>query len=173
MAPMPTAIRVAQTVGITASAFASGSILSLSYASVPSFLLAPSPILVRQWHSAYESGKIINPSISALSALSYAFLSYRLYGTLNHPKAEMYALSALLTVAIVPYTAIGMQPTNKKLKKKLEEMKGLDIGEKATEIGLAKGESAKELLDWWATLNFGRGIFPLVGAILGMWATLQ
>lgn len=150
-----------------------GSILSLSYASVPSFLLAPSPILVRQWDRVFESGKIINPGICALSALSYAFLSYRLYGTLNHPKAEMYALSALFTLAIVPYTAIGMQPTNKKLKKKLDDMKGLDIGEKATEIGLAKGESAKELLDWWATLNFGRGILPLVGAILGMWATLQ
>ncbi len=155
------------------SFYCAGSILSLSYASVPCFLLAPSPIVVRQWHSAYENGKIINPSICAFSALSYAFLSYRLYGTLNHPKAELYALSALFTLAIAPYTAIGMQPTNKKLKKKLEEMKGLDIGEKATEIGLAKGESAKELLDWWAMLNFGRGIFPLVGAILGMWATLQ
>ena len=149
------------------------SILSLSYASVPCFLLAPSPILVRQWDRVFERGKILNPSISALSALSYAFLSYRLYGTLNHPKAEMYALSALFTLAIMPYTVIGMLPTNKKLKKKLEEMKGLDIGEKATEIGLAKGESAKELLDWWATLNFGRGIFPLVGALLGMWTTLQ
>ena len=85
----------------------------------------------------------------------------------------MYALSAVLVVAIVPYTAIGMKPTNKKLKKKLEEMKGLDISEKATEIGLAKGESAKELLDWWATLNLGRGVFPLVGAVLGMWTTLQ
>ena len=85
----------------------------------------------------------------------------------------MYALSALFTLAIMPYTVISMLPTNKKLKKKLEEMKGLDISEKATEIGLAKGESAKELLDWWATLNFGRGIFPLVGALLGMWTTLQ
>lgn len=150
-----------------------GSILSLSYASVPCFLLAPSPILVRQWHRAYEDGKIINPSISALSALSYAFLSYRIYGTLNHPKAEMYALSALFTLAIVPYTVLAMQSTNKKLQKKVEEMKGLDISEKATEIGLAKGESAKELLDWWATLNFGRGLFPLVGSILGLWATLQ
>ena len=85
----------------------------------------------------------------------------------------MYALSALFTLAIVPYTVLAMQPTNKKLGRKLEEMKGLDIGEKATEIGLAKGESAKELLDWWATLNLGRGLFPLVGSILGLWATLQ
>lgn len=85
----------------------------------------------------------------------------------------MYALSALFTLGIVPYTMIGMLPTNKKLKKKVEEMEGLDIGEKATEIGLAKGESAKELLDWWGVLNFGRGVFPLVGAYLGLWATLQ
>ena len=52
-------------------------------------------------------------------------------------------------------------------------MKGLDVSEKATEVGLAKGESAKELIDWWATLNVGRGLFPLVGAVLGLWATLN
>ena len=85
----------------------------------------------------------------------------------------MYALSALFTVAIAPYTVLAMRPTNKKQQTKVEEMKGLDIGEKATEIGLAKGESAKELVDWWATLNFGRGLFPLVGTALALWSTLQ
>lgn len=51
-------------------------------------------------------------------------------------------------------------------------MKGMDVGEKATEVGLAKGESTKELVDRWGILNLGRGLFPLVGAVLGLWATL-
>ena len=107
-----------------------------------------------------------------VSALAYAFVTYKLYRTLHHPKAEIYAISALFALSIAPYTIMFMLPTNKKLQRKLEEMKGLDVGEKATEVGLAKGESTKELLDWWATLNFGRGLLPLVGAVLGLWATL-
>ena len=65
-----------------------------------------------------------------------------------------------------------MMPTNRKLLKKHDEMKGLDVGEKATEAGLAKGESTKELVDKWGLLNVGRGLFPLLGAVLGLWTTL-
>lgn len=196
MTPLPAAIRVAQTVGITASAFCSGgqhsseagrgslpsrialtelagSILALSFFSVPTWLIAPSPLLVRQWQACFNRGKIINPAIAIVSIISYAYLSYRLYGTLNHLKAEIYGLSALSTFGIWPYTIFGMMPTNRKLFKKHDEMKGLDIGEKATEVGLAKGESAKELVDRWGMLNLGRGLFPLVGAVLGLWATLS
>ena len=65
-----------------------------------------------------------------------------------------------------------MMSTNRKLFKKYDEMKELDVGEKATEVGLTKGESTKELVDRWGMLNLGRGMFPLVGAVLGLWATL-
>ena len=115
---------------------------------------------------------ILNPAIALVSIISYSYLSYRLYGTLNHPKAELYGLSALTTFAIWPYTIFLMMSTNRKLFKKYDEMKGLDVGEKATEVGLTKGESTKELVDRWGMLNLGRGIFPLVGAVLGLWATL-
>lgn len=66
-----------------------------------------------------------------------------------------------------------MMPTNRKLFKKYDEMKGLSVNEKATEVGLAKGESTKELVNWWGTLNVGRGLLPLVGAVMGLWATLN
>ena len=104
--------------------------------------------------------------------MSYAYLSYRLYGTLNHPKAEMYGLSGLAALGIYPYTIFVMMPTNQELFQKHDEMKGLHVGEKATEVGLAKGESTKELLDKWGMLNLGRGMLPLVGAVLGLWTTL-
>ena len=164
--------RVLEEPGLTSSLYL-GSIFSISYLSVPSFLLAPSPVLARQWQLSFDRGKIINPAIALVSIFSYAWLSYKLYRTLNHPKAEMYALSAIATLGIWPYTIFGMMPTNKKLFKKYDEMKGLSIEEKATEVGFVRGKSTKELVDRWGMLNLGRGMFPLVGAVLGMWATLD
>lgn len=189
MPPLPTTVRIAQTLGITTSAFVAGkrptpldqipltqsigSILSMSVFSVPSLLLAPSPVLVRQWQLSFNREKIINPAIALVSAFSYFWLSWRLYGGLNHPKAEMYALSVICTLGVWPYTIFGMMPTNRKLFKKYDEMKGLSVHEQATEVGLAKGESAKGLLDRWGMLNIGRGMLPLLGAVLGLWSTLR
>lgn len=81
-------------------------------------------------------------------------------------------LSGLLALAIWPWTVFVMWPTNEKLFRKHAEMKNLSVEEKATEVGLPKGESSKELIDKWGTLNFVRGAFPLLGAVLGTWATL-
>ena len=185
---MPAGIRVAQTLGITASAYAagmqnypklllaktlSGSILSLSFLAVPPLLLAPSPVLARQWKDCFDRGKILNPGVSLVAAISYSFLSYRLYKTLNHPKAEVYAIAAIVAAGILPWTRLVMWPTNVKLFKKYDDMKELSIKEEATEVGLAKGESTKELVDKWGALNVVRGLFPLVSAVLGTWVTLS
>lgn len=128
--------------------------------------------MMRQWQASFDRGKIVNPAIALTSAVTFFSLSYRLYGGLNHPKAEMYALSGLLALAIWPWTVFVMWPTNEKLFRKHAEMKNLSVEEKATEVGLPKGESSKELVDKWGTLNLVRGAFPLVGAVLGTWATL-
>lgn len=85
----------------------------------------------------------------------------------------MYALSAIFVLGMVPWTQLVMRSTNVALFRKYDEMKNLGIEEKATEVGLAKGESTKELVDTWATLNVLRGLFPLAGAVLGMWTTLS
>lgn len=150
-----------------------GSVLSISFFTVPSMLLAPSPLLARQWQASFDRGAIINPAIGLVSVFAYGFLSYRLYGSLNHPKAEMYALSALFVLGMLPWTRLVMWPTNVALFRKYDEMKNLGVEEKATEVGLAKGESTKELVDRWGTLNVVRGLFPLVGAVLGTWSTLS
>jgi len=145
----------------------------MSFFLVPSLLLAPSPILARQWQESFDRDKVINPAIALVSAVSYFWLSWRLYGGLNHPKAEMYALSAICALGIAPYTTFIMMPTNRKLFTKYDEMKGLSVQEKATDVGLARGESTKERVDRWGALNLVRGMFPLVGAVLGLWATLD
>lgn len=120
----------------------------------------------------YDRGIKAAPPFAAASALAFSFLSYKFYGTLNHPKAELYAFSALLTIGIVPYTLIAMVPTNNALRRKAEDAKALSAEEMIAENEDSGEKSAKELLDLWATHNLARATFPLVGAILGLWTTL-
>ena len=75
-------------------------------------------------------------------------------------------------MSIVPFTLLVMSNVNGKLDAAAEESKSLKITEQLSEVKGARGESTKELVDWWATLNFVRGLFPLTGAVLGLWATL-
>lgn len=151
-----------------------GGMSFISYGTVPSLLLAPTPLLVRQWRTTFLLGKSVAPPIAIASSASYAYLAMMLYNaplSVNHPRGELYALAALLTVSIVPYTLFVMKDVNAKLMARAEEA-SLDVKNEVTEIGMPKGESAKELLDWWAVLNLGRGVFPLLGAVLGAWASL-
>ena len=94
-------------------------------------------------------------------------------GTLDQHKAELYGLGALSSLLVWPWTIIVMMPTNKKLFKKNEEAAAMKGQEEVSEAGLPKGESAKELIDWWSTMNVARGIMSLAGAALGIWAAIN
>ena len=85
----------------------------------------------------------------------------------------MYALSGLLTIGIVPFTMVFMGKLNDKLTRKAEDSKALKAEDHVVQAGMPKGESSKELLDRWATYNFIRGLFPLAGAILGLWTAIS
>ena len=121
----------------------------------------------------YERGKRTGPTTAVISAASFTYLTYALYKTLHHPKAELYGLAALSTVIVIPYTFVFMKPVNDKLKKKVKESLEWSIADEAVEQGAPKGESSKELVDQWATYNFIRYLFPTLGAAIGAWATLK
>ena len=115
----------------------------------------------------------MSPPIAAVSATCSGYLAYHFYNApLGSPRWELYALAAASTIAIVPYTLIFMAKTNARLTEKAREAGALDAKEHVTEVGLAKGTSAKELLDWWGVLNACRALFTLAGAVLGSVATL-
>lgn len=123
----------------------------------------------------YLRGKSVAPPVAAVSLASFGYLAIKLYNaplSVNHPRGELYALAGVMTVSIVPYTLLVMESVNAKLMAKAEAMEGMDVEDEATEVGMLKGESAKELVDWWGVLNLGRGVFPLLGACLGAWASL-
>ncbi|KAI9838843.1 MAG: hypothetical protein M1819_004049 [Sarea resinae] len=170
-------IRAAQAIGITTSAFLAGTITSISVLSVPSLLLAPSPVAAEQWAALYDRGKKYAPSLAVFGSLFHALAAYQAYNhpfAVAHPSAwKLYAVAAVATVAIAPYTLLVMAPTNDSLHQKEQELKGQGLAEDVKEgaLGLG-GESTKALLDRWGTLNLIRGVFPLVGAAAAVWATL-
>jgi hypothetical protein len=180
-------IRAAQALGITASACLSGAsalvdllpqidrncsggILAISYVTIPSLLLAPGSLGVRQWQKTFNQGKAAAPPIAMLSSAAFAYLAYKLSKTLNQTKGELYGLAALSTLSIMPYTLVVMRGVNGKLLNKANDLKAMSLDDIATNLNDSE-ESAKELIDWWGTLNFGRGLLPLVGTIVGAWAT--
>ena len=150
-----------------------GGTLCISYMFVPSLLLAPNSLIVRQWKKTFDIGKIAHPAIAIVSIVAYGYLAYEMKGTLNQHKAELYGLCALLDLMIWPWTIIVMMPTNKKLFRKHEEAMAVQENEEITEVGLPKGQSSKELVDWWGTMNVVRACFPLGAAALGVWATVS
>ncbi|MCJ1298268.1 hypothetical protein MMC08_001057 [Hypocenomyce scalaris] len=121
-------------------------------------------------------GKSAAPPVAAISSVAYGYLAIKLHNaplSTEHPRGELYALAAALTLCIIPYTLLVMKNVNAKLMAKAEGMKNLDVKDEVTEVGLPKGESAKELLDWWGVVNLGRGVFPLLGAVVGIWTSLR
>ncbi|KAI9759499.1 MAG: hypothetical protein M1835_000359 [Candelina submexicana] len=173
MAENFTPIRVAQTVGITANAFLAGNLMTMSFYAVPTLLLAPTPLLLRQWRKMWNLGKRSNPPIAAIGLLSNAYLAYKQYNaplSTNHPRGEMYAIAAFLSAWLVLYTPAFMSTTNGQLLEAAEDMEGFDVGEEVEAQG--KKESARQLIDKWGVLNLGRSAGPLVGALVGLWASL-
>ena len=108
-----------------------------------------------------------------ISALSYTYLSYNLLHTAYHDMAQIYALAALVTGSIVPYTLVFMRSVNGKLNHKVQDSKELDRSEEMNESKAQKGEHTDELLGWWSILNAGRGFLPFIGACLGIYASVR
>lgn len=147
-----------------------GGILAISYVTIPSLLLAPGSLGVRQWQKMFDQGKVAAPPVAMFSSAAFAYLAYKLSKTLNQTKGELYGLAALSTLSIVPYTLVLMRSVNGKLLNKANDLKDMSLDDIVTNLNDSE-ESEKELIDWWGTLNFGRGLLPLVGTMVGAWAT--
>lgn len=98
-----------------------------------------------------------------------------MYKTLNQPRSEIFALAALVTVGLLPYSFFlvgGLENTF------VEEVRVKGKGkekEKEKERAAAnnlENESVKQLVDRWGMINLGRTGLGILGAGLGAWATL-
>lgn len=70
-------IRVAQVLGLTASAYLCGHTASATYLCIPSFLQAPAPLLAKQWQQMIRTDLEVGPAIAAFGALTFGFLAYK------------------------------------------------------------------------------------------------
>ena len=66
-----------------------------------------------------------------------------------------------------------MSGVNNKLQEKAASLANASLTDTAVESGVAQGETAHELLDKWATLNFGRSLLPLFGTLAAGWAIVD
>lgn len=66
-----------------------------------------------------------------------------------------------------------MASVNSKLSSRAETLATADLSDTAVEKGVRKEETVHALLDWWATLNFGRAMITLVGAVAMVWGVVD
>ena len=119
----------------------------------------------------FVQGKAAAPPIAMISSAAFGFLAYKYSKTLNQTRGELYGLAALSTLSIIPYTLLIMRGVNEKLISKANDTMTMSSDDIVVNQGDGE-ESAKELIDWWAILNLGRGLLPLLGTAVGAWATL-
>ncbi|RDW81574.1 DUF1772 domain-containing protein [Aspergillus mulundensis] len=175
MSQYPTPVRLAQALGLTGAAYLAGNIFAYSYATIPALQAsaakhsAPAPLLAKQWSELYARGKAQNPPIAAITAAAFAYLAWTAHSGKSaaldvlapRNAVALYSAAAALTVGIVPWTFAAMKGTNDKLHERASEVYA--VTEKT-------GQEVGELLSRWKVLNAVRGLFPLVGGLVGFLA---
>ncbi|KAJ8076303.1 hypothetical protein PM082_000723 [Marasmius tenuissimus] len=161
-----TGIRIAQVLGIAGSTLLSGSILSLSIISTPA-LLTPSSFsspthVAIQWKALYTRGARTMPPLAVFASSAYFYLAFKLF-KYSRGLTQMYAAAGALTLGIVPYTLMVMVKTNDALSAKAVD--------EPVEQKESNGE-VDELLERWTSMNLVRGLIPLTGSMVALYATL-
>ncbi|KAL2861941.1 hypothetical protein BJX68DRAFT_260740 [Aspergillus pseudodeflectus] len=172
MNKFPTGIRVAQAVGLTGAGWLAGNIAGYSLVSIPALLTshheygAPIPLIVKQWRDMYNTGKAQNPPIAVITAAAFAYLAWSVRESTTplavlapRNATALYSAAAALTVAIVPWTIAAMSGTNAQLLERAGAKGWVPTDEAA--------EETEDLLHKWTFLNAVRGLFPLVGGVVG------
>jgi hypothetical protein len=142
----------------------------VSYNAVPSYLLAPAPLLQQQWEVQFHRGRAYGQRVALFSAANLLFVAYKRYDAGGFGEGEgswqAYVAAASLSILVFPYTYVLMKGVNEKLV-----AAGRRLGKKADTV-VATDEGVKMLVDRWATFNFFRGFLPLSSALVSIWAAL-
>ncbi|PHH89766.1 hypothetical protein CDD83_5302 [Cordyceps sp. RAO-2017] len=147
---------IAVATGIVGSAWASGAIMAFSVAGAPAAKDVPQAT-ARVWSGLYARGASLMPKVAAAVALSYAYAAYET--SARGGRWTGFAAAAASVLAIVPFTLTCMKKTNATLQA------AADASGDAAAAAQVPG-----LVDTWSTMNFVRGLFPLVGTVLGIQA---
>ncbi|KAJ5579538.1 uncharacterized protein N7459_005523 [Penicillium hispanicum] len=190
-------ILILQMIGTLGCGVTAGGIMSLSVMNVPTLVLparqpppavraarqvpaTPIPHLTHQWLDVYERGKEIFPPLATLASLANGYLAWALRDAptstpMGYSWTTLYVTAVVTTLSIVPWTLTVMKSTNGKLRAHAtrddaalaEGTKGMVMSEEEKAKRAREDAEIPALLQRWAWLNFGRGVFPLLGAVVG------
>lgn len=140
--------------------------MTLSTIAVPVFLeTTDSPAQIYdQFVRTFNYGHRVMPAMAVATCTLYGIAAYGRMATKRQWRPLL--LAAAVTITMVPFTWGFMMPTNNTLFRLHEESEAL-----STSLGgLAE---AQALLRKWSWLHLVRSCFPLAGAVIGLFATLE
>lgn len=119
--------------------------------------------MLRQWVRLYHYGHIYMPALCVATCGIYVYAALgKRRAAAGSDWSRCYALAAVSTIAMVPFTWLVMAPTNNTLFR-LES-----LGSAVTDLALVR-----ILLVRWAWLHAMRSLSPLLGAYLGFTGLVQ
>lgn len=160
----------AHRTAIITGSLLSGAMLSLSLIAVPVLLdtTTQAPQLLHQWVRMYHYGHQVLPTMAVGASLLYAHTAIgarKEHQSKNHKSQwRVLALAAVVTVSMVPFTWLVMVPTNNELFR-------LQLASN-TDVNTITFEATKDLVVSWSRMHLTRSLMPLVGAVLGIAATV-
>jgi hypothetical protein len=141
---------------------------SLSLIAVPVLLdtnSAQPRRMVHQWARLYHYGHIYMPAVAVATSGLYIYTAMRNLATRGHNRWSIYAAAGVVTIAIVPFTWVFMDPTNNTLFE-LDELP-------KPSTHMVDEAAVRQLLMKWALLHVFRSFLPMVGSIMGLIGALH
>ena len=146
---------------------------------------APPRLLAKQWSQAYQAAPIFVAPLVLSGIFSNAALAW-LTAASPLRASSLYALAAITTASIIPYTALYMEPgINGSAKWKAQELlRGEGVKLKGVGRGIgndsasarskrwAESVEMKTIVEMWARTNAWRYVITIVAAVLSATATV-
>ncbi|KAJ5934383.1 hypothetical protein N7466_003930 [Penicillium verhagenii] len=199
---MSTDILVAQMIGTLGCGVAAGGMMTLSVLSIPNLTLPPRqpssvtilsqqgpgtpiPHLAHQWLDIYERGKRTLPVIALGASVANGYLAWVLRDTVAPDSGIMggswtgcYVTAITATMGIVVWTSTVMKSTNDRLtaiatRDDVSVAKGTVVGDQEKARRAKEDAEVPELLKRWTNLNLYRALFPLTGAVIGLYGVAK
>ncbi|GIK06077.1 hypothetical protein Aspvir_010195 [Aspergillus viridinutans] len=155
----------AEATAVMTGSFLAGAMMSLSLIAVPALLDSTheAPQLFYQWTRIYHYGHWVLPSMAVVTSILYGYAAAQQRRRQKKTWIS-FALAAVMTVSILPFTWLFMVPTNDELFR-LQTIS-------QTEPAVMGIDAAKALVVRWRDMHSLRSLFPLIGSILGTVASV-
>jgi hypothetical protein len=135
---------------LTAAIFA-GAAIYINLVEHPARMALDTKSAALQWAPSYRRATWMQAPLALVSLIT-GLLSWWMGG------GAVWATAALLIGAVVPFTFLGIMPTNRRLL-----APGRDLASPET----------RELLDQWAKLHAVRSVLSLLATVVYVWQSLE